>query len=77
MSFERFEKICAKRLIEERKADKPEELKKYIKEKDSQEILHQFYDEGVERYKKGTKHDDEIAFGYCISTAVENLSLLY
>ena len=77
MKYEEFEKACLKRLIEERKSSDPADLKKYINESDSQEILHQFFDEGLERYKNGTKHDENIAFSYCIETAVVNLSLLY
>jgi len=77
ISYEDFEKRCLRLLIKERSASDPKDLKKYIKEEESQEIIRKFYDEGVERYKENPKHDEEVAFGYCLSTAVENLNLLY
>ena len=77
ISYEEFEKMCLRLLIEERSASNPKDLKKYIKEDDSQEIIRQFYEEGVGRYKRNPKHDEKVAFTYCINTAVENLSLLY
>ena len=77
ISFEEFQDRCLIALIEERKADDPSELKAYIHEDESQEILHDFYDQGVDRYHKNFNHDEDVAFGYCISTAEVNLSLLY
>ena len=77
MTYEEYEGLCTKELITERKSDDPRELTEYLKNKDSQEILRRFYQKGTERYKNGTTHDNKIAFGYCITTAVENLSLIY
>lgn len=77
MSYEMFEKKCLECLIKDRKSDHPEKLREYIREDDSQILLKHFYQEGVYRFENGTKHDDEIAFSYCISTAVENLSLIF
>lgn len=75
ISFKEFKKRCLKELVDERKADDPEDLEKYLEEDDSVEIMEKFYKEGVERFKKNP--NEKIAFGYCISTAAENLSLLY
>jgi len=77
MTYKEFEGLCAKELITERNSDNPRELTEYLKDEASQEILRRFYQKGTERYKNGTKHDNKIAFGYCITTAAENLSLMY
>ena len=75
MTYEEFEKKCYRGLVRDRKSDDPQDLLKYLKEEDSQNIIHQFYDKGSARYIKSK--NNEIAFDYCISTAVENLSLMY
>ena len=77
MTYEEFEEACLKSL-EDRVCDEwKSDMARYIKEDDSQEIMREFYESGVERYEKGTKKDNKLAFGCCVSTAAENMRLLY
>ena len=77
MTYEEFEKRCLKELIMVMPEDWAEYMRGYLKEYDSQDVLREFYEMGVKRYENNKKHDNDLAFGYCVSTAVENLRLMY
>ena len=77
ISYEIFKKSCIDELREELKAFDNKEVENYLKGNEVEKVVKQFYELGVDRFENGKKHHDELAFGYCVNTAVDNLRMMF
>lgn len=77
MQYAEFKEKCLAKSISFLPCADTGELSAFIEHPDNSVLLEEYYNIGVARYVLAGKHDNGLAFDYCITTVAENISLLF